>query len=118
MSVYLTKKGREIFIRDKTENYEQGNPHFTTLLGEQFYPDDFWFPDGGIIIRTPETFKEIEKKIYQVMCDPIYSSKVNHSFIIQYTADLECKHPIEDRIVPGIQIYDLFVKHHKEMIPK
>ena len=57
---------RDLFVIDDTKDYKEDMPPFTTLLGESYYPNSFWFNVGGILIRTSDNYEEVEQKIEKI----------------------------------------------------
>ncbi|MEO8150293.1 MAG: hypothetical protein ABI723_21850 [Bacteroidia bacterium] len=107
---------RDLFIQeDKFMGYRIGMPYFTTLLGEVFYPDDFWFDVGGILIRTSDTIEDIEEKIDLILKKDVYEELDAFHYKILSAEEITIAHPEDYEIkIPGEDAYDFFVKYLEE----
>jgi hypothetical protein len=106
----------DFFIEDGTENYKAGMPPFTTLLGEEFYPNSFWFDKGGILIRTNENFDEIKTKINIIAGKKVYHNFHPIRYRILCADEITFNHPDDETKIEGAKAFDFFVKYYYDKI--
>ena len=91
-------------------------PPFTTLLGESYYPNSFWFNVGGILIRTSDNYEEVEQKIEKIWRE--YSQTTYAALdTIRYKIDLaegySFKNPYdESEMISGEKMFDFLMKEY------